>query len=91
VPEHYTLTLTPDLKAATFSGVESIDVTVKEPASSITLNCGGDCIPVCDDFGGGQEQTATVVLDKGKEQATFSSLPRCRPARPRCRLRTRGF
>jgi len=25
-PEHYTLTLTPDLKAATFSGVETIDV-----------------------------------------------------------------
>ena len=26
VPEHYTLTLTPDLKAATFSGVESIEL-----------------------------------------------------------------
>jgi hypothetical protein len=38
VPEHYALTLTPDLKAATFAGVESIDVTVKEPVSSITLN-----------------------------------------------------
>ena len=30
-PEHYTLTLTPDLKAATFSGVETIDVTLAEP------------------------------------------------------------
>ena len=27
-PEHYTLALTPDLKAATFSGVETIDVTI---------------------------------------------------------------
>ncbi len=38
LPEHYTLALTPDLKTATFSGIESIDVSVKEPVNSITLN-----------------------------------------------------
>src|SRR5215468_7454514 len=37
-PEHYSLTLTPDLKAATFSGEETIDVVVDRPSSSITLN-----------------------------------------------------
>src|SRR5271157_3192029 len=37
-PEHYTLTLTPDLKAATFTGFESIDVNLAEPATSISLN-----------------------------------------------------
>ena len=37
-PEHYTLQLTPDLKAATFSGDETIDVTLAQAADSITLN-----------------------------------------------------
>jgi aminopeptidase N len=37
-PRHYTLTLTPDLKAATFSGVETIEVTLTEATKSITLN-----------------------------------------------------
>ena len=37
-PEHYTLHLTPDLKAATFSGDETIDVTLDKPSTTITLN-----------------------------------------------------
>ena len=37
-PQHYALTLTPDLKAATFIGSETIEVTLAEPANSITLN-----------------------------------------------------
>ena len=71
VPEHYTLTLTPDLKAATFSGVESIDVTVKQTVTSITLNAAEIAFQSVTISAGGQEQTATVVLDKGKEQARF--------------------
>ena len=38
VPSHYTLAFTPDLKSATFTGSESIDVSIKEPTKSITLN-----------------------------------------------------
>lgn len=72
VPEHYTLTLTPDLKAATFSGVETIDVTVKEPVSSITLNSAEIVFQSVTVSVAGHEQTATVSLDKEKEQATFS-------------------
>jgi aminopeptidase N len=37
-PEHYQLTLTPDLHAATFSAEETIDVTLDAPSRSITLN-----------------------------------------------------
>jgi aminopeptidase N/puromycin-sensitive aminopeptidase len=72
LPEHYTLTLTPDLKAATFSGVESINVTVKEPVSSITLNSAEISFQSVTVSAAGREQTATVALDQGKEQATFS-------------------
>jgi aminopeptidase N len=79
VPDHYTLTLTPDLKAATFTGVESIDVTVKEPVNAITLNAAEIAFQSVTITAGGNEQTATVTLDAQKEQATFS-FPRQLPA-----------
>jgi aminopeptidase N/puromycin-sensitive aminopeptidase len=72
LPAHYTLTLSPDLKAATFSGVESIDVTVKEPVSSITLNSAEIAFQSVTVSASGKQQTATVALDKQKEQATFT-------------------
>ena len=37
-PEHYSLTFTPDLKAATFSGEEAIDVVLKKPSATLTVN-----------------------------------------------------
>jgi aminopeptidase N len=37
-PEHYSLTLTPDLKAATFAGEETINVVLDRPSATITLN-----------------------------------------------------
>jgi aminopeptidase N/puromycin-sensitive aminopeptidase len=37
-PEHYSLTLTPDLRGATFSGEETIDLILVAPSKKITLN-----------------------------------------------------
>jgi aminopeptidase N/puromycin-sensitive aminopeptidase len=71
-PEHYTLTLTPDLKAATFSGVESIDVILVESTDHIRLNAAEIAFQSVTVTAGGIQQTATVALDKAKEQATFT-------------------
>jgi aminopeptidase N/puromycin-sensitive aminopeptidase len=37
-PEHYALTITPDLAKARFAGVETIEVVLDAPATAITLN-----------------------------------------------------
>ena len=78
-PEHYTLILTPDLKAATFSGVESIEVYLAEPADHITLNAVEIAFESVSTTVEGKEQKATVSLDKEKEQATFT-FPETLPA-----------
>lgn len=71
-PVHYSLTLTPDLKAATFSGVESIDISLQQPSSAITLNAAEIEFQSVTISAAGQNQTATVSLDQEKEQATFT-------------------
>ncbi len=80
-PEHYTLAPTPDLKTATFSGVESIDVTLAEPANAITLNAIEIAFDSVTVTAGGQQQTATVTLDPAKQRATFT-FPARIPAGP---------
>ncbi len=67
-PERYTLHLTPDLKAATFTGEETIDVVVEAPATAVTLNAlelkiGSVTI-------GGK--SAQISYDEEKQQATFT-------------------
>ncbi|MGD0546219.1 MAG: M1 family metallopeptidase [Terracidiphilus sp.] len=71
-PAHYTLTLTPDLKAATFSGIETIDVSLAEQANHITLNALEIDIKSVTVTTSGKEQKASITFDKEKEQATFT-------------------
>ncbi len=71
-PEHYSLKLTPDLKAATFSGVETIDVNLAEPTDHITLNAIEIAFESVSVVAGDKQQKAAVSLDKEKEQATFT-------------------
>jgi aminopeptidase N len=72
LPQHYSLNLTPDLKTATFAGSETIDVTLAQPANSITLNAHDLTFQSVQIEAAGKEQTANVSLDKEKEQATFT-------------------
>jgi len=81
LPSHYTLTLTPDLKAATFSGIETIDVIVMAANTTITLNSAEIAFQSVSVAAGGKEQAAAVTLDKDNEQATFT-FPEALPAGP---------
>ncbi len=71
-PEPYALALAPDQKAATFSGVESIEVTLAEPSNAITLNSAEIAFQQVTVTANGREQTAIVSSDKDKEQTTFT-------------------
>jgi aminopeptidase N len=74
-PEHYALHLTPDLKAATFTGEETINLTLDAPSPTITLNAAE--IKFISVTSG--SQTAAVSYDEAKEQATFT-FPQTLPA-----------
>jgi aminopeptidase N/puromycin-sensitive aminopeptidase len=80
-PSHYSLALAPDLVAATFSGVESIEVTLAEPTDRITLNAAEIDFQSVTVTANGTQQTAAVSIDKDKEQATFT-FPEKLPAGP---------
>ena len=72
-PHHYILKFTPDLKAATFGGEETIHGDINRPTREITLNA----LEIefhevtVQSLPGGKVQTAQVRLDDQKEMATF--------------------
>ena len=80
-PEHYTLHLIPDIDKATFSGDETIDVTLAQAADSITLNAAEIQFQSVTATTGKREMKADVSLDADKEQATFT-FPGTLPAGP---------
>jgi aminopeptidase N/puromycin-sensitive aminopeptidase len=77
-PEHYSLTITPDLKAATFSGSETIEIELDAPTNAVTLNAAElefgptKAFVGTDGSNSGGAQTATITLDETKQQATLT-------------------
>jgi aminopeptidase N len=63
-PRHYSLTFTPDLQKAVFSGDETIDVEVNKATNSITLNA------MELEF-----QEATVTQENKSQTATWAFVP----------------
>jgi len=70
-PEHYALTLAPDLKAATFTGRETMDVDVLQPLDAITLNAAEIKFQSVTAVVGDKALTAKVSEDVDKQQVTF--------------------
>jgi len=79
IPSHYSLSFTPDLKAAAFSGSETIDVGVKQPTNAITLNAIELKFQSAEIQTRDGAQSATVSLDPEKQQATLT-FPKTIPA-----------
>jgi aminopeptidase N/puromycin-sensitive aminopeptidase len=67
-PDHYSLKLTPDLKTATFSGDETLDLTLDHASKTVTLNA----IEIQFKSVAAGSNAATVTVDEAKQQATFT-------------------
>jgi len=70
-PLHYTLQLAPDLQAATFTGEETIDLTLAQAVDSIVLNAWQLKFGAVTAQVGGKTLPAEVTLDPGLQRATF--------------------
>src|SRR5437667_4619465 len=71
VPAHYALTITPDLANETFTGEETIDVDVKEPVDSITLNAVEVQLTDVVVTAGGKQLTPAVDVDPAAQTVTL--------------------
>ncbi len=72
VPDHYKLMFAPDLRNATFTGQETIDVRVIHPGNSVTLNSIEIEFQKASITQNGKTQEAKVTLDPATEQATLT-------------------
>ena len=87
VPTHYTLTFTPDLATATFTGEAEIIVRVTRPTSTIVLNALELTIHESTVVQGATAAPAAVTYDKAAQQVTLQLQ---RPlAEGEARVRTR--
>jgi puromycin-sensitive aminopeptidase len=72
VPSRYELTLAPDLTTATYTGEETITVTLHEPTAEVVLNAVDLQIrAVSARDGRGRSLTGTVQLEPERERARF--------------------
>ncbi|MFZ0284864.1 MAG: hypothetical protein WAL32_06500, partial [Terriglobales bacterium] len=72
VPDHYTLTFSPDFTKNDFAGDETIAVQVLKPTSQIVLNAIDIDFHEASITSGASTQTATVTLDKDTQMATLA-------------------
>ena len=91
VPTHYSLAVTPDLKAATFSGIESIDIEIKQPINVITLNAIEIAFQSVTIDAGREKQTAIVSLDSVSQQAALTFPNTLPEGRARLKIRFTGI
>jgi aminopeptidase N len=80
-PQHYTLQLAPNLQTATFTGRETIDLTLAQGVESIVLNAAELKFDTVTAEIDGKTLTAEVSLNTERQQAAFH-FPRQLPAGP---------
>jgi aminopeptidase N len=90
-PEHYALSLAPDLKNATFTGQESVDVVVEQPVDAIVLNAAEIKFESVTTTIDGKKLTAKVSEDAGKQQVTFDFGQKLHAGKLRLEIRYTGI
>jgi len=91
VPQHYSVTITPDLQKATFSGEETIQVQVLKPASAVMLNAAELQFQEASIVQGEQTQAAQAAMDADKEQATLTVAAQLVPGPASIRIKFTGI
>ena len=74
-PQHYTLAIAPDIAKATFSGTETIDVTLAAASKTVTLNA----LDLQIQSVAADGQAGSITFDEPKQQATLT-FPKALPA-----------
>jgi aminopeptidase N/puromycin-sensitive aminopeptidase len=71
IPDHYAITITPELASEKFSGQETIDVTLKEPVDTITLHSADLVMHDVVVASGSKMMNPTITYDVPNEMASF--------------------
>jgi aminopeptidase N len=90
LPEHYQITIAPDLQKESFAGDETISVRLTVPARSITLHAVGIEFQEETVTAGAETQRAVVATDARREMATLTVARQLSPGAAQIRLRYRG-
>jgi aminopeptidase N len=90
VPDHYALTVAPDLANATFTGDETIDLRVLEATPRLVLNSAEIAVQSATVEAAGRVQTAQVSLDEKAQLATFTVPAALAPGPARLRIKYTG-
>ncbi|HEV7569894.1 MAG TPA: M1 family metallopeptidase [Thermoanaerobaculia bacterium] len=70
-PDHYAITITPDLPTEKFSGSETIDITLKEPVDTITLHSADIVMHDVVLASGSKMMNPTITYDVTNEMASL--------------------
>jgi aminopeptidase N/puromycin-sensitive aminopeptidase len=71
IPDHYAITITPDLPSEKFSGQETIDITLKEPVDTITLHSADIVMHDVVLASGSKMMNPTITYDVPNEMASL--------------------
>ncbi|MCI0355857.1 MAG: M1 family metallopeptidase, partial [Acidobacteria bacterium] len=91
IPEHYDLTLSPDLQKATFAGEEAIKVRVVSSVDTITLHALEIEFLEVTVRQGKASHKATVTLDAAGQTATFQLPSKLEPGSASVHIRYNGI
>jgi aminopeptidase N/puromycin-sensitive aminopeptidase len=91
IPDHYTITITPDLPSETFSGQETIDVTIKEPVDTITLHSAEIAMGEVVLATGSKMLNPTITYDVANEMASLKFGTTLPPGRASLRIGFTGI